>query len=229
MTHLELENLVSDYLEGRLEAARQSQFQEHLAACERCQDAVAGVRRVLELSSRTEELEPPPWLVSKILLATLGERKPTLTEQIAAFLRPALQARVAYSVGMAVFSFSIIVNAAGLNLRHLRLEDLNPRTWVRRADRGGHLLYARAEKFCYDLRVVYEIESRIRQLRQQAAPEPGEPQKEAPKPQAPPGGSSDGGNSGNQEVAALGAFLKNASALAQAGWQPAPSPRSATP
>ena len=111
-------------------------------------------------------------MISKIMLATVGERKPTWRERIAAFFRPVLQPRVAYPIAMTVFTFSIIVNAAGLNLRSLRFEDLNPRTWVDRANRQGHLMYARAEKFYYDLRVVYEIESRFRQLRRPAA-DPG--------------------------------------------------------
>jgi len=232
MTHLEVENLVSDYLEGGLEAARASQVAEHLAACSGCREMIADVRHVVELCRSAEDLESPSWLVSKILLGTVGERKPTLKERIAAFLRPVLQPRLAYNIiGMAVFSFSIIINAAGVNLRHLKLEDLNPRTWVRMADRSGHLLYARAEKFCYDLRVVYEIESRLRQLRQQTAPAPAEQEKEAPKPQAPggpAGGSTDGGSSGTQQLAALGVFVKEASALVRAGREPVPFARSTT-
>jgi hypothetical protein len=100
---------------------------------------------------------------------------------------------------MTVFTFSIIVNAAGLNLRTLRFEDLNPRTWVDRADRQKHLLVARVEKFCYDLRVVVEIESRIRELG-------GQPQvreEEPSKPAAPDGGSSQGAPS-DQTIASRG-------------------------
>jgi hypothetical protein len=95
---------------------------------------------------------------------------------------------VAYPIAMTVFTFSILVNAAGLNLRSLRFEDLNPRTWVDRANRQGHLMYAHAEKFYYDLRVVYEIESRFRLLRGQ----PNGQEETAPKPAAPAGGSSQG-------------------------------------
>jgi hypothetical protein len=62
---------------------------------------------------------------------------------------------------------------------------LNPRTWFFRANRAGHLLYARAEKFYYDLRVVYEIESRLRQLRSHP-----EQEQEAPKQEPPAGGST---------------------------------------
>ena len=68
-----------------------------------------------------EDAEPRPWLISKIMQATVGERKPTWRERIAAYLRPVLQPRVAYPIAMTVFTFSIIVNAAGLNLRSLRL------------------------------------------------------------------------------------------------------------
>ena len=146
---------------------------------------VGDVRRAMELCHSAPELEPAPWLVRKIMLATVGERKPTLAERLAAFFRPALQPRFAYGVAMALFSFSIIVNAAGINLRHMTVEDLNPRTWFFRANRAGHLYYARAEKFYYDLRVVYEIESRLRQLRSHPEEEP----QEAPK-QAPPAGGS---------------------------------------
>ncbi len=196
MTHLELENRASEYLEGQLDAVRRAEVDQHLAACPACRERLEEIRQVIELCHSVEPVEPAPWLVSKILLSTIGERKPTLKEKFAAFLRPGLQQRVAYALAMAVFSFSIIVNAAGINLRNLTISDLNPRTWVKQANRTGHLLYARAEKFYYDLRVVYEIESRVRQLRGQSnqpaqAGQPATPEeREAPKQEAPPGGST---------------------------------------
>jgi hypothetical protein len=188
MTHLEIENLASDYLEGFLDASLQVAVEAHLAECPPCREIVGDVRHALEVCRAAEDYEPKPWLVSKILLATTGARRPTWRARLAAYFRPALQARVAYPVAMTVFTFSIIVNAAGLNLRSLRMEDLNPRTWLARADRQGHLIYARAEKFYYDLRVVYEIESRFRQLR---GPRQGN-EEDNPKPPTPGGGSSQG-------------------------------------
>jgi hypothetical protein len=188
MTHLEIENLASDYLEGLLDPSLRATVEAHLTECAGCREMMGDVRHVLELCRAAEDVEPKPWLVSKILLATIGERKPSWGERVAAYLRPLLQPRVAYPIAMTVFTFSIIVNAAGLNLRALKFEDLNPRTWVGRANRQGHLMFARAEKFYYDLRVVYEIESRFRQLRGQ----PQGQEEEAPKPAAPAGGSSQG-------------------------------------
>jgi len=188
MTHLEVENLASDYLEGLLDPTLGAAVEAHLNECAACRELLGDVRHALEVCRAAEVVEPKPWLISKILLATIGERKPTWRERFVAFLRPVLQPRVAYPIAMTVFTFSIIVNAAGLNLRSLRFEDLNPRTWLDRANRQGHLMYARAEKFYYDLRVVYEIESRFRQLSGQ----PQVQEEETPKPVAPGGGSSQG-------------------------------------
>jgi hypothetical protein len=199
MTHLELENLASEYLEGQLDAVRRVQVEEHLRECGPCRGLVSDLQHVMELCHSAEDLEPTPWLIAKIMRATVGERKPTFREQLAAFLRPATEPRLAYAVAMAVFSFSIIVNAAGLNLRKLTLADLNPRTWVYQANRTGHLLYARAEKFYYDLRVVYEIESRFRQLRS----EPSQQEPETPKPEAPAGGSTDRNLPGAAQLASV--------------------------
>jgi hypothetical protein len=185
MTHLEVENLTSDYLDGRLEPALKREVEAHLSACPSCLEMVEDVRRVLEQCHSAPELEPAPRLIAKIMLATVGERKPTLAERLAVFFRPVLQPRFAYGVAMAVFSFSIIVNAAGISLRHMTVEDLNPRTWFFRADRVGHLYIARVEKFICDVQVVYEIESRLGQLRSRP-----EEEQEAPKQEPAAGGSS---------------------------------------
>jgi hypothetical protein len=224
MTHLELENLASEYLEGQLDAARRTQVEAHLAECIACRELMADLRHTLEICRAAEELEPAPWLISKIMLATVGERKPTWREQLAAFLRPSVQPRVAYAVAMAVFSFSIIVNAAGLNLRNLTLQDLNPRTWMYEAQRTGHLLYARAEKYYYDLRVVYEIESRFRQQRNQPREqEPGTPERQTP----PPAGSTDSTQPATTTLASMHApvklspeFIGTVADLVQAGRSP---------
>lgn len=210
MTHLELENLASEYLEGLLQPARKAEVEAHLAECASCRELVAEVRGVMELCRTAEELEPAPWLVSKILLATVGARKPTLREQLVAMFRPAVQPRVAYAVAMAVFSFSIIINAAGINLRNFRVEDLNPRTWFKHATVAGAHFLSRAEKFCYDLRVVYEIETRFRRLGSQ----PQQQERQTPKQEPPAGGSSDTKQPGNPQLAANPDLYLAASSLA---------------
>ncbi len=191
MTHLELENLASDFLEGRLDVVARVEVEAHLKECGACRELIGDVRHAMELCQSAEELEPAPWLISKILLATIGEKKPSFSERVAAFFRPQPRMRLAYGIAMTVFSISVISNAAGLNLRHLTFEDLKPSTWIRRADSTGHMMLARAEKFYYDLRVVYEIESRLRQFRQGAGQGNGREQRETPKTDSPGGGTTD--------------------------------------
>ncbi len=186
MTHLEIENLASDYLEGLVEAPQKMAVETHLTECAPCRELLQDLRHVMELGRAAEDIEPKPWLISQIMQATVGERKPTWGRRIAEFFRPILQPRVAYPIAMTVFTFSIIVNAAGLNLRSLQWEDLNPRTWASRVTRQGYLMEARAEKFYFDLRVVYEIESRFRQFSGESQIEQKVPQKS----DEPDGGSS---------------------------------------
>ena len=210
MTHLDIENLASEYLEGLLEAPRRVEMEAHLTECAACRKLIAEVRQVMELCHTAEDLEPAPWLMSKILLATVGTRKPTAREQLVALLRPVFHPRFVYAMAMAVFSFSVIVNAAGINLRKVRFEDLNPRTWIYRANLAGHQLYARAEKFYYDLRIVYEIESRFRQLGEQPQQE-----KQDPNQKAPAGGSSDTKQPGQPQLARASDSFPAAYSLAE--------------
>ena len=198
MTHLEIEHLASDYLEGQLDAAARAQMEKHLDACEECRGLMGRLREALDLCHTAEALEPPPWMVPNILRATIGESRPAFSERLQAFLRPVFQLRVAYTVAMAVFSISILINASGLNVRKLRLSDLNPGTWFYRANQAGHLLAARAERFYYDLRVVYEIESRLSQLR------PSNARKPASEPARPAGGASDKSVARDSQMAWIG-------------------------
>ncbi|HTV56492.1 MAG TPA: zf-HC2 domain-containing protein [Terriglobia bacterium] len=175
MTHLELENLITDYLDGGLEADRAATVTAHLASCSACRETVEDVRFAIARCRAAQELEPAPWLVSRILHASTGQRKPNLTAQIAGWLRPVLRPQVIYGVSMAVFSLSFILFVAKANLRSLNVRELNPALWVERANSRGHLLIARAEKFYYDIRFVYEVQSVLRELRQEPSPRPAKP------------------------------------------------------
>ena len=54
MTHLELENLASEYLEGQLEQARRQEVETHLNDCASCRELVEGLRHALELCRSAE-------------------------------------------------------------------------------------------------------------------------------------------------------------------------------
>ena len=57
----------------------------------------------------------------------------------------------------------ILLGTSGISLRKPKLADLHPVNVYRNADRRLHLAYASSVKYVSDLRVVYEIQSRLRQ------------------------------------------------------------------
>lgn len=209
MTHLELENLASEYLEGQLDAARSAEVDEHLSGCVACREILSDVRNGMHVCQTAGEVEPPPWLVPKIRRATIGEKPAGLSVQFGSLLRNLRQPRIAYTLAMAVFSISLIINVAGLNLRRFNVQELNPSTWVYRANRAGHLLYARVEKFYDDLRIVYEIESRFRNVHSQ----PENQEKQTSKPEPSTGRPASNAELGNGQMAC--AILNGAELHAQ--------------
>ena len=62
-----------------------------------------------------------------------------------------------------VATLIIILGASGFSLRKPKLADLRPAAIYQSADRQAHRVLARSVKYVSDLRVVYEIQSRLRQ------------------------------------------------------------------
>lgn len=189
MTHLEFHELLADYLDGALGERQASDFEAHLAACVECREMAADARFAFDACQAAEFLEPPPWLVPRILRATVGEQRPSFAGRLVEWARHALRPQVAYGVSMAVFSLSFLLYTSGARVNEVKLQDVNPATWLRHADRKGHLLAARAEKFYYDLRVVYEVQSLLSGFENQPAAQP------APHPPNQPKGGANNMNS----------------------------------
>jgi hypothetical protein len=191
----EFESLLSEVLDHRLTGPKLEQLQMHAAQCGLCgpllQEAEAGQHWLKSLA----EVEPPAMLVDGILAATSGAQPAHRTQPARAqkswweefsanTLRPILtpmlglmrQPRFAMSFGMAFFSLSVTLNVAGVKLSSLRHIDLRPNS-VRRAyyETSGKIA-----KYYDNMRFVYEIESRVREFKQVAEPEPAE-QKEKEK------------------------------------------------
>ena len=111
-----------------------------------------------------EQIEPPPRLVYAILDQTLGPRDTaTGWRAVLAWMRGIGTVRFAYGALSMVATLAIFVTAAGFNWRKPKLADLRPDVIYRNADREAHLVYGKGMKFVNDLRVVNEIQSRLRQ------------------------------------------------------------------
>ncbi len=179
---------LSDYLEGQLSAADRASLAEHQKSCPRCQTLLDQVGSAVEALHAVEWVPAPPRLVERILAETLGPRRQpegfawARPERWFGWMRPVLEPRFGMGLAAALLSATFVFHALGVSPRDLRAADFHPAQIYRNANRHLHLAYARGAKFVSDLRVVYEIQSRL-QVSQPETPAPAQPQPEAkPKP-----------------------------------------------
>ena len=157
---------LSDYLDGLLQPAEQTAFDLHVNGCERCTPLVASVSHVLGHLHKLEQLEPSPRLVNSILTVTQG---PQTWRNAKRWLRSFQSPRFVYSAVSVAATIVLLLTATGFNWRKPKLADLAPATIYHKADGTIHVMYARSTKFVSDLRVVYEIQSRMNDTDQNPA------------------------------------------------------------
>jgi hypothetical protein len=167
------EERLIDYLDALLPADDRAAFEAHAESCAKCRQLVAGVRGLVGGMRRLEMVEPPQGLIYRILAETTGKaakpaRKPGFS-WFPAFLQP----KLALGALTVIATFGILIQATGLGFKTISRADLNPLNVFRATNRQAHLTYARGVKFVNDLRVVYEIQSRLQ----------GSPAAPAPAPQ----------------------------------------------
>ncbi|MGB7282342.1 MAG: zf-HC2 domain-containing protein [Candidatus Acidiferrum sp.] len=155
---------LSDYLDGLLSPTERHDFDTHANTCESCAQVVASISHLLTDIHSIPQVEPPPLLIYSILNQTLGPREIKKGWRGAfGWLNALTSARFAYSAVSIAASMAILLAASGVSLRKPKLADLSPVNVYRNVDRQAHLVYARSTKFVSDLRVVYEIQSRLNQ------------------------------------------------------------------
>ena len=159
-----VEARLSDYLEGLLQGPERAEFEAHANSCVDCAPLVASVRSLVGEMHVMEDFEAPPRLVYSILDKTLGPRE-TVTgwQGFLNAIRGLATPKFAYGAASVMATLFIVLGASGFSLRKAKLADLRPAAIYQTADRGAHRVFARSVKYVSDLRVVYEIQSRLRQ------------------------------------------------------------------
>lgn len=153
---------LGEYLDGLLSPDERRAFDMHVNGCEQCVPLVASVSRLLTGLHSMEQIEPPPQLVYSILNQTIGPREIKKGWRAAfGWLNGLTSARFAYSAVSVAASLIILLTASGFSWRKPKLADLSPSNLYHKANSQAHLVYARSTKFVSDLRVVYEIQSRL--------------------------------------------------------------------
>ena len=191
----EFEALLTEALDGLLGGAARERFDAHRAECPNCALMHAEAESGLSFLSNLDAAEPPANLVHNIMVATVGrvlpERAPRerragwwerLTLPLRPYLGPVLQPRFAMSFAMAFFSISAVLNISGVKLSSVTAADLRPSALRDAAVRTYYETTARAVRYYDNLRFVYEIESRVRELKN-AMPESNPAPQPKPQPQ----------------------------------------------
>jgi hypothetical protein len=184
----EFDLLLSDALDGVLTGAGLDRFQAHGRGCKACGPLLAEAEAGRNWLKGLTEAEPPASLVTNILASTTGvdtqrllatarSSQPRISwwEHVqASLLEPVWatvrQPRFAMSFGMAFFALSVGLTVAGVKPADLRQISLRPSA-IR------HTYYstqARVVHYYENVRIVYEVESRVREIKRTVAPaEPG--------------------------------------------------------
>jgi hypothetical protein len=158
------ELLLTDYLDGLLSPQQRHDFDLHVNSCERCTPLVSSVSHAVANLRALPELETPPRLVYNILDATLGPRE-TITgwAAVRAWIRSLASPRFVYGSVSVAATLVMLITASGFNWKKPKLADLAPASIYRNTNRKLQRAIGSGTKYVSDLRVVYEIQSRLRQ------------------------------------------------------------------
>jgi hypothetical protein len=181
----EFDALLTEALDGTLAGAKLERFRGHAAVCSVCGPLFAEVDAGRRLLMSLQEVEPPARLMNNILAATsgldtarlhAGAAQPGIPwiDRLRAWAAPVFnpffgvvrQPRFAMSFGMAFFSVTMALNVAGIKLADLRHIDLRPSA----ISRGYHMTQGRVVKYYENIRFVYQIESKVREIKRVTTP-----------------------------------------------------------
>ena len=186
------ETLLADALDGLLQPEDEATFTTHMAGCAACSALFDQARRGREwLEFLSPEPEVPAGLLDKILAQTgpgqvagfgivAGDtgvlpvpqprksrtavpawHKPGFMGQIRRFAEP----RLMMTAAMAFFSIALTLNLSGLKLSELRKADFRPAAIRAFMERRIMMASVPIVRYYDHLRYVYEVESRMRELR----------------------------------------------------------------
>lgn len=215
------ETLLADALDGLLKPEDESNFTAHMAVCPACTALFEEARKGREwLEFLSPEPEVPAGLLDRILahtgpgqiaghgLATPGGnvlqmppvwQRPGFIGHVRRFAEP----RLLMTAAMAFFSISLTLYLTGFRFSNVRLADLRPTSVRSFMERRLTMASTPIIRYYDHLRFVYEVESRMRELRRTTQGE-GQTEEDQQKPKdaapASPGeskqnpGHKDGGS-----------------------------------
>jgi hypothetical protein len=206
------ETLLADALDGQLQPGDEAVFSAHMAICPACTVLFEESRQGREwLEFLSPEPEVPAGLLDKILAQTgpgqvegfgLIPAGANVMPMPPAWQRPGFvghmrrfaEPRLLMTAAMAFFSIALTLNLTGVRLGALRASDLRPAAVKSFVHRQFTVASTPLIRYYDHLRFVYEVESRMKELRRVSEEEqqPRQPQPAGESKQTP--GHKDGGS-----------------------------------
>ncbi|HWA93354.1 MAG TPA: zf-HC2 domain-containing protein [Terracidiphilus sp.] len=178
------ETLLADALDGLLRPEDEATFSAHMAACPACTALFEEARRGREwLEFLAPEPEVPEGLLDRLLAATgpgqvagyglvtaggsgVAMPEPWQKPGFMGWVRRFAEPRLMMTVAMAFFSIALTLNLTGVKLADLQMENLRPSAVRSFMERRLAMASTPIIRYYDHLRLVYEVESRLRELRQ---------------------------------------------------------------
>jgi hypothetical protein len=169
MTCEDFDGLLCDYIDGTLSAERRGVAEVHIGSCTPCALLVRDSRFVLDFEERSEDVEPPKELITRILNQApsggwFSER--WLSERLRGFFAPVRQPRFVMGAMMTVLTLSMMTRCAGAPRHTLTAADVDPARLWGSLDDKVHRTWDRSVKAYESMRVVYEVQSRVAEWKQ---------------------------------------------------------------
>ena len=171
----DVEILLAEYIDGALPDGVKTALETHLNSCSGCRELARDVTAAAGFLARTAAVEPPLELVNRIL-HRVPSLKPSLARRLfgrvlGKWLEPIVQPRLVMGMSATALSLSMLQP----QVRQLSSADLDPvKVWTVAENRVDRL-WERGVKSYENIRLVYEIQTRLSEL-----------QAEAPEAQNPP-------------------------------------------
>jgi|HubBroStandDraft_6_1064221.scaffolds.fasta_scaffold05831_8 hypothetical protein len=177
------ETLLADALDGQLRPEDEATFSGHMASCANCTTLFEEARQGREwLEFLSPEPEVPVGLLEKLLAQTgpgqvagfgLATTSGNVVPITPAWQRPGFMGRIRrfaeprllMTAAMAFFSIALTLNLTGVRLSRIHLSDLRPTAVRSFMERQLTMASTPIIRYYDHLRVVYEVQSRMRELR----------------------------------------------------------------
>jgi hypothetical protein len=183
----EFEALLAEALDDALSAEKRLAFDAHGKGCKVCGPVFAEAWEGMLMVQGLAELEPPRNLVHNILAVTSGKetvaepasetKKTDWLERLRRSLRPQMaglvRSRFATSFAMAFFSLSITLTLAGVKISDVKNVDWHPSALRKSFVVGFTSVEAKVTSYYENLRLVYQVQARVRELKKNTTPAPG--------------------------------------------------------